>query len=114
MMGAPTVMVEKLPRGDEVLHAFETLQAHLGRKAVATVPMEIGGINSMIPISLAAQAHVPLIDADFMGRAFPELQMVLPGVFGRTARRWPSPTTRATPRRSRPLTTSGPSAWPAR
>jgi len=85
MMGAPTVMVEKLPRGDEVLHAFRTLQERLGRTAVATVPIEIGGINSMIPISLAAQAGVPLIDADFMGRAFPELQMCLPGIYGHMA-----------------------------
>jgi len=31
MMGAPTVMVEKLPRGDEIVRAAEGLQAYLGR-----------------------------------------------------------------------------------
>jgi uncharacterized protein len=85
MMGAPTVMVEKLPAGDEVLNAFRTLERRLGRPAAATIPIEIGGINSMIPISLAAQARVPVVDGDFMGRAFPELQMCLPGIFGRSA-----------------------------
>ena len=31
MMGAPTVMVEKMPSGDEAVRAFEALQEHLGR-----------------------------------------------------------------------------------
>ena len=30
MMGAPTVMVEKLPRGDEIIRAFKALQEFLG------------------------------------------------------------------------------------
>jgi DUF917 family protein len=82
MMGAPTVMVEKLPSGQEIVNAFEGLQRHRGQDAAFTMPIEIGGINSMIPICLAARAGVPLVDADMMGRAFPELQMCLPNLFG--------------------------------
>ena len=55
MMGAPTVMVEKLPSGDEVLRAFEQLQHHLGRRAACTMSIEIGGLNSVIPLCLAAR-----------------------------------------------------------
>jgi hypothetical protein len=36
----------------------------------------------MVPIIAAAQLGLPLVDADLMGRAFPELQMVLPTLAG--------------------------------
>ena len=76
MMGAPTVMLEKLPRGDEALSALKTLQRVLGKRADAVFCIEAGGLNSTIPIAVAASAGLPLIDGDGMGRAFPELQMV--------------------------------------
>jgi DUF917 family protein len=82
MMGAPTIMVEKLPQGEEVINAFEALGAVLGRPVTHTVPMEVGGINSMIPFVVAARAGLPMIDADGMGRAYPELQMVLGSLYG--------------------------------
>lgn len=52
MMGAPTVMVEKIPAGSEVINAINALSDFLGRKPVATMPMEAGGVNSMIPFSV--------------------------------------------------------------
>lgn len=82
MMGAPTVSVEKLPRGDELIRAFKTLEEYLGRSITHTVSIEAGGMNSTVPLSLAAQLKIPLVDADGMGRAFPELQMVTPTLFG--------------------------------
>jgi DUF917 family protein len=82
MMGAPTVMVEKIPRGDEAVIALRTLERHLGRSADATMPIECGGINSMIPLVVAATTGLPVVDADGMGRAFPELQMETFGVYG--------------------------------
>jgi len=42
----------------------------------AFMPIEAGGVNSMLPIAAAARLGLPLVDADGMGRAFPELQMV--------------------------------------
>src|SRR5699024_3518400 len=76
MMVAPTVMVEKVPSGDESLAAFSALEEYLGKKITATMPIEAGGVNSLIPLALAAQTGLPVVDADGMGRAFPELQMV--------------------------------------
>lgn len=76
MMGAPTVLVEKVPSGREVFTAFEVLRKYLGESIFATAPIEAGGVNSMIPIAVAAEQGMPLIDGDGMGRAFPELQMV--------------------------------------
>lgn len=76
MMGAPTVMIEKVPNGSEMVHAFERLRERLGVSIYATMPIEAGGINSMIPLAVAARMGLPIVDADGMGRAFPEIQMV--------------------------------------
>lgn len=85
MMGAPTVLVEKVPSGDEVFEAFKLLRGYLGQEIYATIPIEAGGVNSMIPIAVAAQQRLPLINADGMGRAFPELQMVTYHLYGISA-----------------------------
>lgn len=82
MMGAPTVFVEKVPNGREPAAAFQALEEHLGRKADATYSIEAGGLNSTIPIGTAARLDLPLLDADGMGRAFPEIQMVSPSIYG--------------------------------
>lgn len=76
MMGAPTVMLEKAPSGEEAFVAFQKLETYLGDKIYATFPIEAGGVNSMLPFALAAKLGLPVVDADGMGRAFPELQMV--------------------------------------
>lgn len=82
MMGAPTVFVEKIPNGDEALHSLRKLEEHLGKEVYAVMPMECGGLNSTIPFVVAAQAGLPIVDADGMGRAFPELQMETFNVYG--------------------------------
>ncbi|WP_020660235.1 DUF917 domain-containing protein [Amycolatopsis benzoatilytica] len=82
MMGAPTVMVEKLPSAEQVGLAARTLAAYLGKELTHIACAEAGGVNSLIPVVAAAQLGLPLVDADGMGRAFPELQMVLPTLYG--------------------------------
>ncbi|MER3468423.1 MAG: DUF917 domain-containing protein [Thermoflexus sp.] len=81
-MGAPTVLIERIPRGDETFEALRMLESYFGRKANATMPIEAGGINSTIPFLTAARAGIPVIDADGMGRAFPELQMETFAIYG--------------------------------
>lgn len=113
-MGAPTVMVEKLPAADELSNAVEALCGYLGRRPTHLACAEAGGVNSLIPVAAAARTGLPLIDADGMGRAFPELQMFVPGLYGVKASRWRCPTTRATGRSSTRSTTTGPSGSPER
>lgn len=85
MMGAPTVMVEKIPRGDEIIKAFQAAERFLGRKVTATMSIEAGGLNSTTPFSVAAALGIPVVDADGMGRAFPEIQMVTMTIHGVSA-----------------------------
>lgn len=76
MMGAPTVMVEKIPSGEEAIESFKALEKILDKEIKATMPIEAGGVNSLLPLALAASVGLPVVDGDGMGRAFPELQMV--------------------------------------
>jgi len=82
MMGAPTIMNERIPSGEETVRSLRKLEKHLGRKADATMPIESGGINSTMPFNVAARTGLPVIDADGMGRAFPELQMETFHIYG--------------------------------
>lgn len=107
MMGAPTVMLEKIPSGRELWAVFELLQQHLGRPITATMPIEVGGLNSMTPMVAAAQLGLPIVDVDAMGRAFPEMQMVtfyLDGID-------PSPTVMADEKGNRVLMHTLDSVW---
>ena len=76
-MGAPTVIVEKLPNGDDVIRAFQTLGKYLGRQPRATMSIEAGGMNSIRPIYVGARLGIPVVDCDGMGRAFPEIQQTV-------------------------------------
>ncbi len=75
-MGAPTILAEKGVGADEFDRLFGMVSQFYGKPVYATMPMEAGGVNSMLPIAAAARLGIPLVDADGMGRAFPELQMV--------------------------------------
>jgi uncharacterized protein len=82
VMGAPTVLVEKLPGGDEQLAALRALEVRLGTPVTHIVCAEVGGLNSTLPIVAAAATGLPLVDCDAMGRAFPEIQMSTPTLIG--------------------------------
>lgn len=75
-MGAPTIGQEKIGRGDEGKTAVEAIRDYLGIEVAGTVPIEIGGGNSFAPMIAAAQLGLPTVDADGMGRAFPETSMI--------------------------------------
>ena len=73
-MGAPTVGIEKLPRGDEPLAALRALEQYTGMRVTHLIAGEVGGANAMQPLIQGALSGLPTIDGDGMGRAFPELQ----------------------------------------
>lgn len=84
-IGAPTVSVEKLPSGRETIAGLRRLERILGRRIDAVLPVEIGGGNGLAPLMAAAQLGVPVVDADGMGRAFPESQMAIFNIRGLSA-----------------------------
>ena len=80
-IGAPTVGIEKV-RDLQSYHALRAIEAYTGEKATAIISNEIGGSNSVEPLIPAAMSGLPVVDADGMGRAFPEFQMKTFFVYG--------------------------------
>lgn len=60
-----------------LLAAFERFY---GKKPDAILAGEIGGMNGIFPIIMAAISGLPLLDGDMSGRAFPELPMASPNI----------------------------------
>jgi uncharacterized protein len=81
-IGAPTVGLEKLPSGTEARRLRAVVEERLGKPVVALMSIEIGGANGVEPVAFAAELGLPLLDADAMGRAFPEVPMVSMNVAG--------------------------------
>lgn len=74
-LGSALVLTEKPPSAAVLNAAIDTLQKYMGKKLKATIPLECGGVNSILAYAAAGEYGVPVIDVDGMNRAFPELQM---------------------------------------
>jgi uncharacterized protein len=75
-IGATTVILEKFENGDEGVRLRDQMQFVTGRQVAALMAVEIGGGNGLLPITWAARLGLPVVDADGMGRAFPEVPQV--------------------------------------
>ncbi len=73
--GAPLVGQEKLPSGNEVRSILMHIEKIMGKRPSALMPAEIGGGNAFAPFYTSAEMGIPILDADTLGRAFPELHM---------------------------------------
>src|SRR5438477_6053913 len=74
-MGAPLVGQERLTDPHTIARAVTMMEEYLGRRFRAIMSLEIGGGNAVQPFMAAALLDRPVVDADCMGRAFPEAQM---------------------------------------
>jgi DUF917 family protein len=84
-IGAPEVYVERIGTGRESVGIRAQVEAHYGRTAAALMCTEVGGFSGTGSVALAANADLPLLDADGMGRAFPGVEQVAMQVAGVTA-----------------------------
>lgn len=75
-MGSPSVLVEKIPSFEQLEAPLRAFEKACGKKVDVVMPIEVGGVNSLIPVAVAAMNGIPILDGDAMGRAFPEAQMV--------------------------------------
>jgi hypothetical protein len=74
-MGAPLVGQERLTDPRTIARAVQMMEEYRGCRFDAVMSLEIGGGNSLQPFLAAAVLGLPVVDADCMGRAFPEAQM---------------------------------------
>jgi DUF917 family protein len=73
MLGAPTIAEERVWNGDEGRTLCDAVAGVRGQRVDALMPFGIGGANGLLPVLWAARAGLALLDADGMGRAFPQL-----------------------------------------
>ncbi|OBZ11996.1 hypothetical protein A8L34_16930 [Bacillus sp. FJAT-27264] len=73
--GSAALCEEMIPSGQEVVTALRAYEERIGRRATAVMPLNIGGANALIPLILAAQCGLPVVDGDGMARTFPEVHM---------------------------------------
>lgn len=81
-LGSSIVLTEKPPNAKVCEHAIRKLEAYVGKEVQATIPLECGGVASTITYAVAGELGLPIIDADGMGRAFPEIHMTSWGTHG--------------------------------
>ncbi len=74
-LGSPLVLTEKPPNEDVLKQSIAKLEHYLEQKIGAIIPVECGGVASLVAYAVAGELGLPVIDADGMNRAFPELQM---------------------------------------
>src|ERR1700693_3053898 len=74
-MGAPLIGQERLADSRNIARAVEIQEEYSGQKFRAVMSLEIGGGNGIQPLMAAAHLGLPVVDADTMGRAYPEAQM---------------------------------------
>jgi uncharacterized protein len=74
-MGAPLIGQERLADSRNIARAVQMQEEYCGRRFRAVMSLEIGGGNGIQPLMAAAHLGLPVVDADTMGRAYPEAQM---------------------------------------
>jgi DUF917 family protein len=74
LIGSPTVAQERLWSGAEGGRLADAVARLHGAPVDVLMCYEIAGANGLLPVLWAARTGLPLLDADGMGRAFPEMQ----------------------------------------
>ena len=85
--GSPTVAIEKLS-ADELLQSQDILYKYLRTRPTHAMAVEIGGANGLVGLLLGARLGVPVVDGDWMGRAYPTKQQTTPCVFSEKSPVW--------------------------
>jgi DUF917 family protein len=84
-IGAPSVIVEHLVSERALRELLTRSEKFYGRRIDALISAEIGGANSMFPLALSSISDIPVLDADGIGRAVPQLEMTTFSIYGARA-----------------------------
>lgn len=73
LMGAPSAL-KGLKDFTAPTRAFKLLEQNKGTEFTYSIPIEVGAVNSLVPMLVATQLGIAVIDADGAGRAVPQLE----------------------------------------
>jgi hypothetical protein len=60
---------------EAAVKTLKTLEEYAGFSAYATIPVELGGFNTLAAVDVAARCNIPVVDADGAGRSVPEVHL---------------------------------------
>ena len=60
---------------DAAVKALRILEEYAGFSAYATIPVELGGFNTLAAVDVAARCGIPVVDGDGAGRSVPEVHL---------------------------------------
>ncbi|MEM3773867.1 MAG: DUF917 domain-containing protein [Candidatus Bathyarchaeia archaeon] len=60
---------------DAAVKTLKALEEYAGFCAFATIPVELGGFNTLAAVDVAARRGIPVVDADGAGRSVPEVHL---------------------------------------
>lgn len=60
---------------EAAVRTLTALEEYAGFSAFATIPVELGGLNTLAAVDVAARRGIPVVDADGAGRAVPEVHL---------------------------------------
>jgi DUF917 family protein len=60
---------------DAAVKTVRALEDYAGFSAYATIPVELGGFNTLAAVDVAARCKIPVVDADGAGRSVPEVHL---------------------------------------
>lgn len=83
VVGATAAFTEKLPGGDEFASAVAAVERWSGERADAVMSIEVGGLNGLMPLSVAGELGLDYVDADLSGRGLPRLDQLAVAATGR-------------------------------
>jgi DUF917 family protein len=80
-MGSPMVFQEKIVSIKNTSKIITFIETYINKKITHLIVAEIGGSNAFAPMWYSSYCNIPLVDGDFVGRAFPELSMISTNLF---------------------------------
>jgi DUF917 family protein len=60
---------------EAAVKTLKALQEYANFSAFATIPVELGGFNTLAAVDVAARSGIPVVDADGAGRSVPEVHL---------------------------------------
>lgn len=79
------LIAEMVPVGDEFETALTLLQQRLGVPVEGIFPLAAASVNALVPVYVALQTGLPVVDADPMGRVFPLIHQTTLALAGLSA-----------------------------
>ena len=60
---------------EAAVKTLKILEKHVNESFYATIPVELGGFNTLVAVDVAARCGIPVVNADGAGRAVPEVHL---------------------------------------